>query len=287
MTTDPHTPLAGTALSWGCVPELDLVELAETAARHGFPEIAAKPAQFFRARNDPAWRRRLEATGVRVGLVDALMTHLPGSPRPEDVDPNLQESYLWNADACLEAAVELGARTINVAHFLGRPDVRIEEMAAAAHEVGELAGREGVGISLEFIPGTGLPDLSATVQVLEQVGSAAVGIMFDSWHHIRSGGTLAELTALDRDQVREVQISGWRPTPPAATYVPMTGRLAPGDGTAPVGEMVRILRGTAPDVVLTVEVFTAERGNPDARVARLAAATRAFLDEQREVDRCS
>ncbi|MCL2536331.1 MAG: sugar phosphate isomerase/epimerase, partial [Nocardiaceae bacterium] len=124
MTFERNVTLTGTALSWGCVPELDLIGLAEAAARHGFPEIAVQPGQFFRARReDSAWRRRLDATGVRVGVVDALMNYLPGSPSPADLKPSAREGFSWGAEQCLEAAVELGARTVNVAHFRGRPDV--------------------------------------------------------------------------------------------------------------------------------------------------------------------
>ncbi|PTR25634.1 sugar phosphate isomerase/epimerase [Rhodococcus sp. OK519] len=278
MTTEHPFPLTGTALSWGCVPELDLIELAEMAARHGFPEISAQPGQYFRARQVPTWRRRLAATGVRVGVVDALMNHLPGSPDPGAVPRALRDTYSLNAEACLEAAVELGARTVNMAHFLGRPDVGVEEMAAGAREVGELVGQEGVRVSLEFIPGTGLPDLATTLQIVECAGSAAVGIMFDTWHHIRSGGTPTELSSLGPGRVFEVQINDWRAPVATGEYVPMTGRLAPGEGTAPVGEMVRLLRTASPDVVLGLEVFTSERGDPDGRVARLAAVTRTFLD---------
>ncbi|MCA1008682.1 sugar phosphate isomerase/epimerase [Rhodococcus hoagii] len=277
MTYERCGTLTGTALSWGCVPELDLIGLAEAAARHGFPEIAVQPGQFFRARADPDWRRKLEATGVRIGVVDALMGYLPGAPDPARVPAPLRESYSRSAEECLEAAVELGARTLNVAHFLGRTDVAVDDMATAADELGAPARKSNVRIGLEFIPGTGLPDLDTALRVVESVDSPSVGILFDTWHHIRSGGTPDEVTAAAAARVIEVQISGWRPPPATETYVPMTGRLVPGEGTAAVGEMVRRLRATSPDLVLSVEVFTAERGNPDARVARLAAATRAFL----------
>lgn len=277
MTFEQRDTLTGTALSWGCVPELDLVDLAETAARHGFSEIAAQPGQFFRARTDPGWRAKLESTGVRVGVVDALMGYLPGAPVPARVPPSLRESYSRSAEECLEAAVELGARTLNVAHFLGRTDVTVDEMVTAADALGVLAEKIGVRVCLEFIPGTGLPDLDTALRVVEGVDSPSVGVLFDTWHHIRSGGAPDEVTPAAAARVIEVQISGWRPPAAAETYVPMTGRLAPGEGTAAVGDMVRRLRATSPHLVLGVEVFTSERGNPDARVARLAAATRAFL----------
>lgn len=277
MTFDKCGTLAGTALCWGCVPELDLIALAESAARHGFPEIAVQPGQYFHARTDPDWRRRLGATGVRVGVVDALMGYLPGAPDPTRVPASLRESYSRSVEECLEAAVELGARTLNVAHFLGRTDVTVDEMATAVAALGALAENRGVRVCLEFIPDTGLPDLETTLQVVERVDSPSVGVLFDTWHHARAGGTPDAVTPRAAARVIEVQISGRRPPPETETYVPMSGRLAPGEGTAAVAEIVRRLHATSPDLVLGVEVFTTERGEPDTRVGRLAAATRTFL----------
>lgn len=269
--------LEGTSLCWGCVPEAGLIELAELAARHGFPEISVRPAQYFRARRDADWRERLAATGVRVGVIDALIGHLPGSARPADGGASGEEERRGSLGACLEAAVELDARTLNVAHYLGDPAVGVERLAESIRGVAERAAQAGIRISLEFLPDTGLPDLATTLRVLELSGAPAAGVLFDTWHHLRVGGTAAELASLVPGQVIEAQISGRQTPPPGESYRPMTGRLAPGEGDAPVAELVSALRAVEPDVVLSLEVFTAERGEADRRVAHLADSTRRFL----------
>lgn len=273
MTTVRES-LAGTSLCWGCVPEAGLVELAVLAARHGFPEISVRPAQYLRARREAGWRARLADTGVVVGVVDALVGYLPGS----DGSASEMERQA-NLDECLEAVEDLGARTLNVAHHLGDPDVEEAVMAAAVRGIADRAAQAGTRISLEFLPGTALPDLATTLRVLELAGSPAAGVLFDTWHHLRVGGTGADLAGLERGQVFEAQISGRRTPAPGEVYAPMTGRLAPGEGDAPVEALVRALRAVEPDLVLSLEVFTAERGEMDLRVGRLAAATRKFLGE--------
>ena len=263
--------LGGTALCWGCAPDAGLIELAEAASRHGFPEISVRPSQYLRARRDPTWRERLEATGVTVGVVDALLGYLPGSPPPDRVDPARE------LDGCLEAADELGARTLNVAHYRGDPVVDVDRMAESVRTLAAEVGRTGLRISLEFIPGTGLPDLATTLQVIEAADSPGTGVMFDTWHHLRAGGTSGEIALTPPGSIIEAQISGRRTPDPAEVYVPMAGRLPPGQGDAPVAPMIAALRGVAPDVVLGVEVFASENRDPDATVSRLARATSRFL----------
>ncbi|WP_158506323.1 sugar phosphate isomerase/epimerase family protein [Tomitella biformata] len=264
----------GTALCWGCVPEAGLVELATLAARHGFPEISVRPAQYFRARRESGWREQLAGTGVSIGVVDGLVGYLPGSDGAA-ADAERHASL----DGCLEATVDLGARTLNVAHYLGDPAVEEAVMAAEVREIADRAAQAGTRISMEFLPGTALPDLATALRIVERAGSPAAGVLFDTWHHLRGGGTGADLAGLEPGQILEAQISGRRTPAPGEVYAPMTGRLAPGDGDAPVAELVRALRAAEPDLVLGLEVFTAERGEMDRRVAHLAAATRKFLGE--------
>ncbi len=273
----PQLPkrLDRTSLCWGSVPEAGLVELAALASRHGFPEISVRPGHYIHAREAEDWLERLAATGVTVGVIDALLGYLPGSPHSEEFGNDVAE-----LDACLEAAVQLGARTLNVAHYRGDPTVGFDQMSEAVSEIASRVEHAGVRCSLEFIPGTGIPDLETVLRLMEEADSSAVGVMFDTWHHIRVGGTSSELSALETGQVFEVQISGRRTPSATDEYVPMTGRLAPGQGDAPVAELVRELWAVDAELVLGLEVFTAERGEMDMRVAHLAGATRTFLTEE-------
>ncbi len=270
--------LEGVALCWGCVPDASILELAALGARYRFPEIHVQPAQDRSAgMSGGDLAARLKDMEVRVGVVDAVMSGLPGLPHPDEVHPEWRAPYLIRVDQCVEAAVTLGARTLNVAHALGTP-VDYSMMADAVGRIAEQAAAANLRIALEFIPGTGFPDFPSTLEIIRRVGREDVGVLLDTWHLARSGGNSDELLAFGADRIFEAQISGRREPPPGEPYIPMTGRLAPGEGEESVNEVVRTLRRLRPDLILAVEVFTAERDDPDLTVARLAAATSSFLD---------
>jgi sugar phosphate isomerase/epimerase len=276
--TAPGQVLTRTALCWGCAPHAELFALAAAGARHGFPELSVTPGQYLRAGlPDAEIRNRLDDHAVTVGVIDALMTVLPGSPKPEAVAPQWREPFEYSLADCLAAAVGLGARTLNIAHFLGTP-APLPQMALAVRAVADAAADVGLLVTLEFIPGTGIPDLAAAAQIAALTQRPNVGIMFDTWHFQRSGGVLADLDELQPIQVLEAQISDRIEPAPGTPYVPMTGRLAPGEGASPLLDIVQALRRGYPDLVLGVEVFTDDRGDPDDIVAGLAAATRTWLE---------
>ena len=48
-------------------------------------------------------------------------------------------------------------------------------------------GREGLRILVEFLPGTGIPDLPVALDLVRAVGGDHLGVMLDTWHLARSG----------------------------------------------------------------------------------------------------
>jgi sugar phosphate isomerase/epimerase len=91
------------------------------------------------------------------------------------------------------------------------------------------------------------------------------------------GGHLADIELVDRVPVLEAQINGRHQPAADELYVPMSGRLPPGEGDSPLAEVVCELRRRRPELVLGVEVFTAEAEDPDVVAGRLSVATRGFL----------
>ncbi|WP_182359691.1 sugar phosphate isomerase/epimerase family protein [Tomitella gaofuii] len=269
-------PLDGYALCWGCVPGTGLTDLAALAARHGFREISVRPRQYFAAAgDDPAWRGKFDDAGVRVGVIDAMLSRLPGAPEPHEVPQSLRPDYALGLDDCLEAAEALGARALNVAHYLGSP-VPPDELADAVGEIADAAARIGVAVALEFIPDTGIPDLAAALDIARRAARPNAGVLFDSWHFLRNGGALGDIAGLAQCPVVEAQLSDRRTPAPGEEYVPMKGRLPLGEGEAPLAAIARALRQAAPETVFSLEIFPDQPGDPDRTVAHLAETTRTF-----------
>jgi sugar phosphate isomerase/epimerase len=269
---------------WGTNPNASFIEFVDTAARHGFGTLAITPPAYRRWRegggSEQELRRRLEADRMRVVVIDPLMSGLPGSPRPDDVPVRFREGFLHDEAYCYEVARGTGAGIVNIAHFLGKT-VPLQELADAIGGVGERAGRLGLKVSLEFIPDTGMPDLLAAEKLRQLVKLPNVGIMLDTWHLLRSGGTVEQIKALERGAIIAAQLSDRTPPPPDASYTPMAGRSFPGEGAAPLADIVNAVLDNNPDITIEVEVFNEELRalSADAATARTADAVRSWLQK--------
>jgi sugar phosphate isomerase/epimerase len=247
-------------LCWGCCPADDLFQLAAAAGASGFDEFSITADHYLKARadglTDADIRAFLRDQDVTVGVIDPLISNLPGTPAPEDVRPDWRRFFELTAEDCFAAAAGVGARSVNLAHFQGAP-VDVVSLGSAVRDFAIEANRRSLAVSLEFIPGTGFADFTTTLQIVEQVQAANVGVMFDVWHFLRSGGVLDQLVPAAAAHVSEVQLSDRRvskgePRP----YVPMSQRLNPGEGDAPLEEILSALLDARPDLVIGVEVFT-------------------------------
>ena len=96
--------------------------------------------------------------------------------------------------------------------------------------------------------------------------------MFDAWHFARSGGALDQLVGLPPGMITIVQLCDRTEPEPGAAYVPMAGRLLPGQGDLPLVEWTSRLLVDHPDAVVGVEVFSGElQAMPAAEAALLSA----------------
>jgi sugar phosphate isomerase/epimerase len=259
-----------------------LPELIETAARHGFPTITARPATFAAALQagftERSLQRLLAANGIRVTMVDALTTGLPGVPAPGILDPALRAVLPFDAidppdeETCLRSAEALGAPAVNVSLFRGQR-VSLPEMAAAIGAVCRRAAARGLKVALEFNPGSGIPDLDYALGVIQACGEPNCAITLDVWHLARSGGTVDHIRRLPPGVIAGMQISDRIEPPPGTAYVPMSNRLFPGEGRLPLGDMIRAALANSPATSIEIEVLNQElRSLPTDEIARRTAA---------------
>ena len=267
-------------LCWGTVERAGLAELIDVASRAGFDSVTVTPDMFLRLsdRDAGAACRRLDGVGVAVNVIDALMGGLPGSPDGSGVDPRFRRAFGYRAAECLDVAVRLGAPIVNVAHFLGsvvEPSWLADAIGAVAEQARALHRR----VTVEFIPGTGIPDLAAAAAIVAATAASNVSVMLDTWHYARSGGTAAQVHGLPAGTLGGLQVSDRVEPPPGAVYRPMEDRLLPGEGTLPLASIVSAALANNPRIPVGVEVFSSElrSGPPATAAARAAEAIRAVL----------
>jgi len=263
------------ALCWGTLIGAPLETLVDAAGRNELAAITLTSGMYDASRargaSDPALRRRLADRGVRVHAIDPLIGVLPGTPRPDEVPAEHRSYFEFTEEDCYRAAHALQAETINLAHFGGKP-VSEAAFVECVGQVARRAQREGVRLTLEFLPESAIPDLATARRIVEAIGAPNLGVMLDTWHFARTGGTVAELAALPPGVISGLQISDRRAPPPGTAYTPMFGRLLPGEGELPLPEILRVLLARDPSLIVGVEVFSEELQKlPADEVARRVA----------------
>jgi sugar phosphate isomerase/epimerase len=267
-------------LCWGTVRAGSVEDLLRAAAAGGFDAVTVTPhlvAPYF-ADGAPSVRGLSAELGVQISVIDPLIAALPGSPGPDEVAPQFRHFFAYGEAEAFAAAELTGAPTVNLAHFLGAPTDR-SELVDAIGGICERAGRRGLAVALEFIPGTGVPDLATAMAILTAVNASNAGVCLDNWHLARSGGTLADVQALPAGSIRVLQLSDRVEPPPGQGYVIMADRLLPGAGDQDVLGLAQAALAVSPGLRIGVEVFNAALQNQSAdEAARIVSqATLAVL----------
>ena len=264
------------------VMKAGVLEMIEVAARHGFPTITVRPASVVAAleagASERELRRRLNDAGVRVAMLDALTSALPGVAIPDISDPKLRALlpddvfFPPDQETCLRATEILESPCLNVTHYGGQPGPA-EQLFEPVGAICRAAGERGITIALEFIPGTGIGDVAAADVIARSCGEPNCGILLDPWHLDRSGGTVEDVAALPPNALAGMQLCDRIPEPKGAAYVPLSGRLMPGEGQIRLYELVQTALANSPDITIEVELLNDEvrAMTPDEAGAHVAA----------------
>jgi sugar phosphate isomerase/epimerase len=264
-------------LWWGTVEGASLTTLAEVAGAAGFGSISVTPAMYFAARDEGMSDDELAAvlgrTGVTVAMIDPLIAGLPGSRDPASVARRFRSTFEYGAADAFRAARALGAKSVNIAHYMGAP-TPIAELTDAVGMIARDAAGQGLEILVEFMPEGGIRDLADAAAIVAGAGAPNVALMLDTWHFFRTGGDLTDLQRLPPGAIGAVQVGdaaadawGTGANPPSAD------RLLPGDGAIALREIVAIARRNNPDVVIGIEVFNRSQVDAPPLDRAIAAAT--------------
>lgn len=89
----------------------------------------------------------------------------------------------------------------------------------------------GTRLALEFVPYTAVRSLAEAREVCARLGRERCGLVVDTWHLARSGGSPADLTDLAPGEIACVQVADAAASPVSdVEHESRQGRLLPGEG---------------------------------------------------------
>ena len=193
---------------------------------------------------------------------------MPGPP-----DPWLSE--------LVEIAAELGAR--NLLCVSSDPDVGAT--SAKLQAMVDRAAGTGVRVNLEYALFTQVKSIEAAAAIVGALEGDAKGVLCDTLHWARSGGTADAIRALPSEWLGYAQLCDGPAEPPDLTDMQaiitdaIDGRVAMGAGGLPLTAMVDAL---PPGLPVAIEersaVLRANFPDLNARAREVARTSRAWLD---------
>ena len=274
-------PGAGELILWaGSVKGLTLTERIRAARAGGFTAVSLFPFDVTAADDDAAGLRELHHLhALRIAVVDPLTTWLPGSRVPQGLPRDDPAHGGIEPEGMFELAVALGAELISA---LALYDELVDAVtgARAFSMLCDRAAERGLRIGLEFIPGTGIPDLGLAWEIVRRADRENGGLVIDSWHLFRSGAGAGLVREVPAERIFALQLADAPLEPPAdLAHESLHARLLPGDGELDLGGFVgAALAGGAP-ALIGPEVFSDRSGYiPPERLGRmLGERTRELL----------
>ena len=200
----------------------------------------------------------LNDNGIVIAEVDALLSWLPGSAPEKQASKYEWENYSKNEELFFDMATSLGARSINIAQAWG-PQLPIEEVSEAFSILCEKAIKYDLLISLEFLPWSGIPNLDSAYEIIKYANQPNGGLMIDTWHHHRSGGSVEDLLVIPGNKIISTQINGvlkdkWEDI----VQETISARLLPDEGVNDVIGFIKNLDLIKSKAPIGVEIFSEE-----------------------------
>ena len=255
--------------------DVDYQGRVRAAAAAGFEGIGLRAENYWAATEAGLTAADMSEIATQAGVPVREVEYLTNWGQATDRDAAQQRKE----QAVFEMARSFGVSHLNAGLLEMLPsDLIVESFAGLCDRAGP-----DLTVALEFMPYSGIPNLSAAWHILESAGRGNSGLIIDAWHWARADMTPADLVYVPADRVISVQLCDVRAEPMSPMRAESLGhRLPPGRGSGDTVGLVRTLvrHGIQPRVV-TVEVIS------DALVAAgvdnaanvVASAARAVLTD--------
>jgi len=208
----------------------------------------------------------LADTGVTVHAIEA-------------VDIASSEAVLA-ARPAIDLGAMVGAKAVVAYHHVN-PD-RMQAADALAR-LAEEAEQRGMEVVLEPVAMGHTRTPAAARDLIRDAGVDA-GILFDTYHFTRAGGTLADIAGVEPSLIRRVQINDGLVHVPESEWLSETvgERLYPGQGEFPLVDLLRALPADVPWAIESPSLRRMRAGiSPEAQAAEAFAALQNLLRQLR------
>jgi sugar phosphate isomerase/epimerase len=258
MDNQQDTATKKLSLCWGSLDGVDLRDFMGAAVQAGFSSITLSPAQYHEALSlglkDRDISQLLDTHGLKVSNIDPLFNWLPSSVElPGDDVFGLCSRT--SADDIFHIAHVAGTDLVNAPIGLATPDSE-QQIIDYFGKLCNRAAKEGLRVSLEFMPFNQVCDLATANRVVTKAGCDNGGIMFDCWHHHRSGGVPEDVLAVPPEKFFALQMDDAMDQPMDDIMdETLNHRLLPGEGCIDLVQTLVNLNTIGADIVYDVEVF--------------------------------
>lgn len=271
MSSGPTERLGLDLLSAFGLPPVEYVGLAaDLGCSHVTTGLTALPWRLggfpaWSLRDDAALRRETAAALADRGVHLSVVSGFSLKPQTDVRD----------LAADMDLAAQLGARQLGAVGM--EPDIpRAHDQLAT---LTEMAVQRGLQVVFDYAPHQAINDLASALAALRHTGSPDALLSLDAMHVFRSGGTAAEIAALDPAVIGYAQICDAPRTAPHADYgrESLFERLVPGEGELPLAAFLAALPADTPIGVEVPNLAAVEAEGLAAFMRRAVAASRALL----------
>lgn len=225
-------------------------------------------------------REAIDDSGVDVTVIDPYTQWTPEFDPPTDL-PGLDPEFLrFDEDQFFGMAAELNVDSMTVFEPF-TTDLGPEEGAEAFGALCDRAAEDDVRVHLEFIPGTGIPDLERAWEIVRRADRDNGGIVFDMYHYFRGGRDDELLATIPGEKLFRVQLMDAHAEPQGPLIEDMLNhRLPLGEGDLDLEPVMHVLDDIGGLTSVGHEVFNLDNDELSAEEAgrRAGENLREFLD---------